>query len=376
MRVIHILWTGETGGAERSVYQLAKYQRHHAPFDVAIGFGQARGDFAQRAVAEGIHVHDFAVRSGRDFLSLPRARAMLQEYDVHHFHGAEPVLMIASLLCPGARRVYTHRGGVMDYKGRRALRYRMVGTLLRTGFAGITAAPQATRAVEKIFGIRASAVVESLNGVDVGSLEPTKAREDIRTSIGCDNGGVLIGTAATLRELKRVDWLIRAAARLPEGNWKLVILGDGPDRRRLEMLARDMLGRERISFVGMVTDIGSWLNALDVFVLPSGPEEGFGNAVVEAMAFGLPVVVCSDSPALTAHVRSGTTGTIVDGVGEMAGALDLLINEPAARRELGRAAREDVSSRYSMERCSRVFERQYEQLSGARAVDASGEMAV
>ena len=109
------------------------------------------------------------MRTGRDVSALRRARRPLRGYDVHHFHCAEPLLIAASRLCPGARRIYTHRAGVMAYSGKRAVRYALTRMLLRNGFAAVTGAPQAALAAERLFGVSASAVVESFNGVGLSA---------------------------------------------------------------------------------------------------------------------------------------------------------------------------------------------------------------
>src|SRR5207244_9952410 len=136
---------------------------------------------------------------------------------------------------------------------------------------------------------------------------------------------VLVGTSGRLREWKRIDALIEAADSLRPGHWNVVVIGDGPDRGRLERLAQQSLARARIHFVGMQPQIGDWLSALDVFVLASGPEESFGNAAVEAMAAGLPTIVFDDSPALMEHVIDRETGFIVGTPGELAERLQELI---------------------------------------------------
>ena len=358
--VIHLLWSGQTGGAERSVYQLARYQLKYSDLQVCIGFGRAKGEFACRARDDGVTVMDFNMTSGHDLRALARIMSILRRFDVHHFHSPEPILMLASLMCGRAHRIYTHRGGVMTYKGRRALRYKVVRLLLRSGFGHVTGSEQAARAVERLFGIPASTVVQSINGVDLAVFPAAVERDVLRTSMGIhDESVVVIGTAARLRPLKRVDWLLHAVCGLGEEQWRVLVLGDGPDRRRLEFLAQELLPPDRVVFKGMVSDMGSWLRAMDVFVLPSGPEEGFGNAVVEAMAFGVPVVVCADSPALASHVKSGRNGLVVRDVTEMTHALDSLVRKPSLRHNLGAAAQRDAAARYSMARCADVFETLY-----------------
>lgn len=334
-----------------------------------IGYGQGRGDERRLALEHEIPVVDFRMRSGRDVLSLRRAIRLLQPYDVHHFHVAEPVLMLASMRTP-ALRVYTHRAGKIEYRKRQALRYRLAAPMIRR-FDAITGAPQAAEAAESLFGIPSSAVHATWNGVDPEVLKPSVPREELRRRYGFDPDTVLIGTAARLRELKRVDLLIEAVSGLAlDDKWQLVVVGDGPDRARLEALAKASPVGARITFVGMYPVIGDWLAALDVFALPSGGEESFGNAAVEAMVVGLPTIVFADSPALADHVTDGETGFVVETTTELSRRLRRLIEDAGLRRRVGAASAALVASRYSMagivERFDSIYSLAQESADGAQ----------
>jgi glycosyltransferase involved in cell wall biosynthesis len=354
MKVIHLLWSGAIGGAARAAYQLASYQTAHEEFEVALGFGQARGEFADRAIRDGVIVHDFRLTSGYDLRSSRRTVGILQQYDVHHFHAPELVLMLPSFVCAGATRIYTHRAGVIPYAFRRRLRYRLLGPMVRHGFFAVTGTRQAARAAGLLWGLPYSEVIETVNGVDPEQLRSTREREAIRLELGIPPAAVVIGAAAHLRELKRLDRLIRAAEPLADENVVLLIVGDGPDRDRLVKLASSLLPQTHYLFPGMVNDVADWLAAMDIFVLPTGPEESFGNAVVEAMACGLPVIVYADSPALAAHVTNGT-GFVVQSEPELTSRLTELIGDPSLRQHLGTAARDRALKVYPMERMAKTF---------------------
>jgi glycosyltransferase involved in cell wall biosynthesis len=345
------------------VYQLALHQRRSGRA-AAIGFGQATGHFCDRARENGIPVIDFRLRSGRDLIALGRATRILGAYDVHHFHAPELVLMLASLRT-SAMRIYTHRAGRAGYRGRRALRYRILGRLLRR-FDAITGSRQATSAIYDLYGIPSDRIHTTFNGIDPALVAPRLSPSDIRADLGFSEDAVLVGTAARLRNWKRVDALIEAAGALRPGQWEVVVIGDGPDRGRLERLAQQSSARGRIHFVGMQLEIGDWLAALDVFVLAAGPEESFGNAAVEAMAAGLPTIVFGDSPALTEHAVDRETGFVVGDPGELAERLQELIDDRALRQRVGAAAAAFAVSRYSMQRVVDRFEGIYASAREAR----------
>lgn len=134
-----------------------------------------------------------------------------------------------------------------------------------------------------------------------------------------------------------VDGFAEVAPRHPE--WRLVILGDGPERKALEArVAGHGLGG-RILIPGTVSDPGHVLARSSLFVLASD-YEGFPNALCEAMAHGL-AVVATDCPVGPREiVRDGVDGVLVPpgDRGALTGALDRLMDDAATRRRLGREA--------------------------------------
>lgn len=109
---------------------------------------------------------------------------------------------------------------------------------------------------------------------------------DLRAAIGAEPGEVIVATAARLRPEKAIDVLLEAHARArAEAPCHLVVIGDGPDRERLEGVA-DRLGREGVHFLGQRSDVLSLLRQCDIFAL-SSDREGSPLALVEGMAAGL-----------------------------------------------------------------------------------------
>lgn len=142
---------------------------------------------------------------------------------------------------------------------------------------------------------------------------------------------------------KGFDLLIEAFARVAAAHpeWSLTILGEGPQRPALEARVRRARLGQRVSLPGHVLDPLPFLASSHVFAL-SSRFEGFPNALLEAMACGLPVVAfdCPSGPAEI--VADGVNGLLVPrgDVGALAASLSSLMNDPIARARLGLAARE------------------------------------
>lgn len=176
------------------------------------------------------------------------------------------------------------------------------------------------------------------NGVDTERFSPA-ARGEGLPAYAAD--ARLIVSVGRLVGWKGIHVIIEALTGLPERVHYLVI-GEGPERMRLERLARDRGVAERVHFLGRIphAELPSWLACGDVFVQPSIGEEAFGISVVEAMACGLPVLA-SDNGGMRETVVSGKTGYLLPAgdVGAWRSALTNFLADDGARREAGAASR-------------------------------------
>jgi len=174
-------------------------------------------------------------------------------------------------------------------------------------------------------------------GVDADRFHPTRRSESLRRTLA-PGGELLVGYVGRLAPEKRVE-LLAAAARLP--NVRIVVAGDGPDRRQLE---RALPG---VRFLGVQQGaaLARLYASLDVFV-HTGPHETFGQTLQEAAASGVPVVAPASGGPVDL-VESGVTGLLVPpgDADALAAAVAELAADPARRDAYGRAAREAVSRR-------------------------------
>lgn len=161
-----------------------------------------------------------------------------------------------------------------------------------------------------------------------------------------------------LVEEKGFDLLLRAFARLANKfpQWSLNVFGEGPLRVSSEMLCDELGLSERVQFHGLIRNPYDVLIQADLFVLPSRTE-GFPNAMLDAMACGLPVIAtdCPSGPGEIVH--HGNDGLLVPTENEeqLGRAMQRLMENEAERGRLGNNAR-NVSQRYSLERIMSLWE--------------------
>jgi len=163
---------------------------------------------------------------------------------------------------------------------------------------------------------------------------------------------------------KGFDLLLDAFARIAERNpeWSLKILGEGPLRRQLETQVSSLKLAERVQFLGEVVNPFPILRAADLFVF-SSRFEGFGLALAEAMACGLPVVSFDCPSGPRDIVRDGIDGILVppEDVAALAVTLDRLMRNPEERSRLAARAPE-ITARFSQERILSLWEQLFDEL--------------
>ncbi len=172
-----------------------------------------------------------------------------------------------------------------------------------------------------------------------------------------------------LVERKGAAYAIRAVAEFSESGRRvrLVIVGDGPERASLTALAESLAVRDRVEFAGALSpaDVRERYRAGGVFVMPAvtdwkGEQEGFGMVLVEAMAYGLPVVA-TRSGGIPDIVRDGENGLLVPerDVGALMRGIASLLDDAGLATRLAEAARDDVRHRFAPSRIASAFDTVY-----------------
>ena len=189
-------------------------------------------------------------------------------------------------------------------------------------------------------GFTASQVEQIPNGVDTNHFKPF-------SSSGNQKNITFIGR---LDHMKGVQVLLDAFKTLKEDGVTahLTIIGDGPDRDKLQNLARDAGVNDSISFCGAVEDIIPYLQKSALFVLPS-LSEGLSNVLLEAMACGLPIVATRVGGNIDL-IRDGENGILVEteNSNQLSEAMKKILQDKALAKKLGSEARKTVEQRFSL----------------------------
>jgi glycosyltransferase involved in cell wall biosynthesis len=210
-------------------------------------------------------------------------------------------------------------------------------------------------------GFRAERIESVPTGVDAGRFRPGE-RAAARAKLGLPANATLVGIVATLRSWKGHGFLLEAMRSLPE-RIELVVVGDGPMRQTLERRIDEWRLQPRVRMAGEQADVLPWLQALDVFALPSYANEGVPQALIQAMLCALPCVTTS-AGSIGELARDGVTALVVPerDPHALAAAIERLATDRALAADLAGAARRHCVENFSYGRMLDRMEAIYAQV--------------
>ena len=209
-------------------------------------------------------------------------------------------------------------------------------------------------------------VVSVPTGIDTARFR-SGDRGAARQQLGLPATATIIGIVATIRTWKGHQYLIDAVRRIEEPNLLLLIVGDGPIRDVVTRQVEESGLAARTMFAGQQQDVVPWLQAMDIFALPSYANEGVPQSIVQAMSCQLPVV-STPIGAIDEAVIHQETGVMVPPreVEPLAEALRRLIADEALRRRLGSAGRALAVKQFGIERMLDDMEQIFCEVTGIR----------
>ena len=343
--------TLDPGGTERQMSELVR-RLDPARWQVHVACLRAEGVWLDR-VREVAPVTDLAVRSFGRAETIDRARAFAGwcvERRIAVLHTADLPSNIFGQPAAAWARVPVRIANRRDVNpGRTA--HELVAQRIGYSFAHQVVA-NCRAAADRLRWERVPARKISVipNGLDLAGYTPRSPRPAARRIV----------TVANLRREKGHDVLLDAAAsvlrRFPDAHFD--IIGAGPERAALEARAAALAIAGGVSFLGHCEDIPARLAAADLFVLPSR-SEAFPNAVLEAMAMGVPAIA-SAIGGLLEVIEDQRNGLLVPpgDAAALAAAIGALLADPIRAAQMGAAARARAEE-FSFTRMVASFERVY-----------------
>ncbi|MBI4394420.1 MAG: glycosyltransferase [Euryarchaeota archaeon] len=360
-RIVHVLGAPNIGGVETHALAIIKNHdsRRVEPHVVFLTSPKGRLESDFRAIAQ---VHFCEYRPGRRASFILRLAYLLLRLRASavlcHAFGLHALVSVAA-------RIALVRKVVVTIQNARPERSRLVvarkAARIARAFGVVEVAPSmhVRREIRTLYGAgRDDALIP--NGLD---LLPRSAPNASQSIAAAHRAGPLIGTIARMDPIKDHENLIRAFAHVAMAvpTARLVLVGDGPTRTEIERLLAKFGLRESVDLLGDVRDAKALLPQWDIFAFATSEDEGFGVAITEAMAAGLPIVATDIGPCREV-LGNGECGVLVPprDPQAMAAAMIALWKDEERRMELGKRAREFALANYD----AKITTRKYEALLG------------
>lgn len=285
MKILHVINTLKTGGAENIVAQLVpKLKADGLDVEVAVFVG-TETPFLRYLLDQGVNIHIFSttgsVYSPKHILKL---RRLIKKFDIIHTHNTSPQLFaVLANIGLGKQLVTTEHGGS---NRRRAWKwYARIDKWMYNNYCKIICiSDKAEENLRKFIQSDSNRIVTIYNGIDVKKYSDAKA-VDIRT-LGVSEGNKIITMVAGFRWEKDQDTLIKAMQYLPE-YFHLCLVGGGVRMKECKELAKANSVGQRVHFTGLRTDVPEILKASDYIVM-SSHFEGLSLSSLEGMAAAKP----------------------------------------------------------------------------------------
>lgn len=350
-RVVHLLNSTATGGAELVVLRLAT-RLQDLGWTAEVVTLRGEGPVSEPLRAAGIPVSDLGVPPRGGVLALRGAlrralRGRLPE--VLHTHNVSPLVAAALALPRRARVRLVHTKHGRARSGSRAGRWLTRWAAHRADAIVAVSRDALDRAV-RLEGYPAGRTTLVHNGIDAEAIAARSGP-----------WGTRVVTVARLEPVKALDVLIRAVAHARAAGIaiSLTVVGDGSERAALEHL-RDELGlRAHVAFAGWTDDVQQHLRHADLFAM-SSKSEGHSLTLLEAMAAGLPVVATAvgGNPEVVEH---GVTGLLVPRGDPVAlgDAICEILADPERAARMGEAGHQRVADRFSLDAMAAAYDAVY-----------------
>lgn len=368
LRVLHLVDTLNVGGTETQMVQAAlrlQLRRH----EVTVGCLRAEGPLLEVLRQAGIPVVEF--RKNKSLLSLSgiyqllRLAAFLRRERFHALHAHDlwaNLLGVPAARLAGTPIVISSRRYLEDLPWHRSWRNKVMNSIYRLSTQVVVNSTAVRAILLQTYGLSSEKVRVVYNGVDVQRF--ASARRD-RSKLLPDveiNSKVVAVVANMYSRVKGHDQLIAAATNvckiLPETIF--ILVGDGQERPRLEQLVRQAGLEKNFIFLGSRKDIPELLACCDLSVLPS-EAEAMPNALLEAMASGLPVIATGVGGSLEV-IEDGINGLLVPprNPEALAAAILRVLRDPSFAARLARAGQERIGIQFSFDRLIAQFEQLYQ----------------
>jgi glycosyltransferase involved in cell wall biosynthesis len=377
IKILYIIGTLDIGGTEKQLVELIKRLDKNR-FNIAVCCLSQSGPLISSVHSEGIPVEVIGFRGFRHsekgylrnlpriislFVQLTRYIKKEQPHILHGFLFWAYILGTYAAKLAGVSHIISSRRGLGMFKqDKRHYLFleKVANHLTEIIIANSEAVRRDTIQQEKV---PASKIMMVYNGIDTALYE-IPPDQKLRAALNIGEKSKIVSIIANFIHYKGHGFFLHACSEVRKklSDVKFMLIGDGPLKKDMKELAEDLNIEKDVLFLGSRKDIPALLSITDIVVL-SSLEEGFSNAILEAMAAGKPVIATHVGGNPEA-ILQGETGLLVlpKNSDTLAGAMIQLLENPDIAVKMGKAGRERVKQEFSMDRMVQSIEQIYEKV--------------
>ena len=372
IKVMHILHTLGTAGLQKGVVNIAN-QLNSNGFEISICCLEQSGVFEER-LNSGAKVFVMNKQPGIDYV-LPMRLARLFRSEgtmIVHTHNFATYLYgaLGAGFALSPKVIHGEHGSLLQPPDGqpRHLVIRRYLSCITAAFHTVSA--DMRNALIRMTGIEPSKIVTILNGIDLAKFRKTPG-SITRMLLGIQPEELVIGTVGRLAQVKNYELLIQAISEASHAGVhpRLLFVGDGPSRSRLESLTEQHHLEKQVLFLGDRSDVPELLNIMDIFVLPSF-SEGLSNSIMEAMAVGIPVIASDvgGNPELVSHGETGFLFPSCDATALTQQILEL-VEDSEKRHKMGALGQKRMEELFTLDKMIQNYARLYRSVLGSSRYD-------
>lgn len=367
IRVLHIQETVGYGGVERLRLSLAKLLNKEK-YSLKIICTQAVGSIADDIRSYNVELIEIGkFNSIFHFSQHKKVQKIIDDYKPHIIHGAVfegvtmaavngflkrvPIIILEETSDPKNR----------SWKGHLLMRFFcQISDIVIGVSAGVV------EYLDKELKIKSSKVLQIDNGVVVPKSLNETEKANLKNRLGIDKNEIIIGSVGRMLsdEPKRFSDLIQSLKILLDNglNVKLILVGEGPEKKKYQQLAKDLRVDNKVIFTGYQSNVTEFYSIFDIFSLVSS-YEAFGLVLAEAMLHKLPIVATSVG-GMKYIVEDNQTGFLVPKhqVKVISQKLQDLCSDPKLRTLMGQNGYKKAMEKYTEEKYIEKIENLYENL--------------
>ena len=363
--VLHTESSDGWGGQEIRILLEAQELRKRG-YDVVLACEKNSG-LSRNAQSVGVPVEHVRMRSYFDVFAMMRLRTIIRrrKFQIVNTHSSRDswVASFASKLAGAPALIRTRHLSVPIATHLFNIVYHMPDVIITTCESTRQDMIERNRLDE-------DSIISIPTGVLLDRFDPLYRAPHLKKELGIEDGAPVISKVAVLRSWKRHDVFLKAAhrvlAKVPEA--RFLIVGEGPQRKNLERLIKQLGLEESVIMTGYRTDIPDILSITDISCLVSDSAEGVPQAVTQSLAMAKPTVG-TNVGGIPELIVDGVTGYLIPPADSqvLAEKILALLRDPAKAHSMGEAGRRLINERFSCEIMLEQLEGLYREVLSAKA---------